>query len=69
MEDETFQFELQRSLTALRDLAAQLQRHKPVSELERLERELLQAIEAQEFERAATLRDRIRALRNPPVHD
>ena len=44
-------------------MASQIEESKPVSELEHLERELRQAIETQHFERAADLRDRIRALR------
>lgn len=63
LENETFQFERERSLAALKDMIAQIEENKPVSELELLERELRQAIESQHFERAADLRDRIRALR------
>jgi UvrB/uvrC motif len=63
LDDETFQFERERSLAALKDMASQIEESKPVSELEHLERELRQAIETQHFERAADLRDRIRALR------
>ncbi len=63
-EDETFQFERERSLTALRELAEQIQKNKPVSDVEKLERQLRRAIQSQEFERAAQLRDRIRELRN-----
>jgi hypothetical protein len=64
MEDETFKFEQQRSVLALRELAGQLEQTRPLSRLERLERELRTAVETQEFERAAQLRDRIRALRD-----
>jgi excinuclease UvrABC helicase subunit UvrB len=63
LDDETFQFERERSLAALKEMAAQIEQTKPCSELEILERELRQAIEGQHFERAADLRDRIRALR------
>jgi protein-arginine kinase activator protein McsA len=45
-------------------MARQIDESKPVTELESLERELRTAIETQHFERAADLRDRIRALRN-----
>jgi hypothetical protein len=62
-EDETFKFERDRSLTALKELTGQIQKNRPLSELERLEHQLRRAIERQEFERAAQLRDRIRALR------
>jgi hypothetical protein len=61
--DETFAFERERSLTALRELAAQIRQNRPASELERLEHQLRRAIETQEFERAAQLRDRLRELR------
>ena len=63
LEDETFRYERQRSLEALREVASQIQETRPVPELERLEGELRRAIEIQEFERAARLRDRIRELK------
>jgi hypothetical protein len=63
LEDETFKFERERSAAALRALATQIEKNRPVSELELLERQLRRAIERQEFERAAQLRDRIRALK------
>jgi hypothetical protein len=63
LDDETFRFERKRSLAAMRALAKQVERMRPVPPLERLERQLRRAIEQQEFERAAELRDRIRALR------
>jgi hypothetical protein len=63
LDDETFKFERERSVAALRELAAQVQQNQPLSELEQLERQLHRAVERQEFERAAELRDRIRALR------
>ena len=39
------------------------ERTQPLSELELLERELHKAVEAEQFERAASLRDQIRLLR------
>ncbi len=63
MAEETFKFERNRSLTALRELAVQIEKTRPLSELERLEKELRRAIDKQEFEHAAGLRDRIRELR------
>ena len=36
MDDETFQFEKERSVSALQELAAQIQKNRPLSELERL---------------------------------
>jgi hypothetical protein len=63
LDDETFTFERDRSLTGLREMAAQIQKNRPLSELEQLEHQLQRAIDRQEFERAAQLRDRIRTLR------
>jgi hypothetical protein len=67
LEDDTFKFERDRSLTALRELATQIRKNRPMSELEQLEHQLSRAIDRQEFEKAAELRDRIRALRNRPA--
>ena len=64
VDDETFQFERNRSLTALRELLDQLRKARPLSEVERLESELRKAIETQEFERAAVLRDRLKELKS-----
>ncbi len=63
LESEMFQHERTQSLEALRDLAAQVEKTRPLSEVEVLERELHKAVEAERFERAAELRDRIRVLR------
>ena len=67
MDDETFKFEQERSLGAMQDLVAQVQKNRPLSELEQLEHQLRRAIERQEFERAAQLRDRIRALKQQRI--
>ncbi|HYG35397.1 MAG TPA: UvrB/UvrC motif-containing protein [Clostridia bacterium] len=67
LDDETFKFERERSLVALRELASQIQKNRPLSELEQLEQQLRHAIERQEFERAAQLRDRIRAIKKQQV--
>ena len=63
LDDETFQFERERSSTALSELAEQIKKNRPLSELEQLEHQLRSAVERQEFERAAQLRDQIRALK------
>ncbi len=63
LDDETFAFERERSLSGLRELAAQIEKNRPLSELEQLEHQLSRAVERQEFERAAQLRDRIRNLK------
>jgi excinuclease UvrABC helicase subunit UvrB len=67
MEDDTFKFERERSIMALRELESQVQKNRPLSELEQLEHQLRRAIERQEFERAARLRDRIRELREQHI--
>ncbi len=67
LDDETFQFERDRSLTALRELAAQIKENKPLSKLEQLEEQMQRAIERQEFERAAALRDRIRDMKKQQI--
>ena len=63
LDDPTFKFEQKRSLQALQELIAQIEKSRPVPEVELLERELQQAVDAEEYERAAGLRDRIRNLR------
>lgn len=67
LDDETFEFEQERSLTALRELAAQIEKNRPMSEVEKLEQQLHRAIERQEFEQAARLRDRIRDLKKHQI--
>jgi protein-arginine kinase activator protein McsA len=67
LDDDTFKFERERSLTALRALVSQIQKNRPLSDLERLEQQLRRAIDKQEFERAAQLRDRIRELRQQHI--
>jgi len=67
LEDDSFKFERERSLMALRELVSQIQKNRPLSELERLEYQLRRAIDKQEFEIAAQLRDRIRELRQQHI--
>jgi hypothetical protein len=64
LDEPTFKFERQRSIEALRELAAQIEKTQPLTEYELLERQLRQAVEAEEFEKAAQLRDRLRVLRH-----
>lgn len=63
IDEPTFKFERQRSREALRELEAQIEKSQPLSESEALERQLRQAVEAEEFEKAARLRDQLRALK------
>jgi hypothetical protein len=67
LQDETFQLERERSVMSLRELESQIQKNRPLSELEQLEHQLRRAIDKQEFERAAQLRDRIRELRKQHI--
>jgi hypothetical protein len=63
IDEDTFRFERQRSLEALHDLADQIEKAKPLTELQTLERQLDDAVMTERYERAAELRDRIRVLR------
>ena len=63
IDEDTFRFERQRSLEALHDLAEQIEKDKPLTELQTLERQLDEAVTTEHYERAAELRDRIRILR------
>jgi hypothetical protein len=65
-DEETFQVERKRSLAALDDLAGQIDSQRPLSAVEKLEREKRAAIEAEDYRRAAELRDRINDLRERP---
>ncbi len=63
IEEDTFRFERRRSMEALHELAEEIQKSRPLTELEELENQLLEAVTAEHYERAAELRDRIRNLR------
>jgi ribosomal protein S7 len=63
MDNPTFKFERDRSLLTLNEMVAELEKARPVSQVERLETELRAAVDKQEFERAAVLRDKIRDLK------
>jgi hypothetical protein len=67
LDEPIFDFERVRSVEVLKELRRQIQRARPVPATERLERQLAQAIKRQEFERAAQLRDQLRALRGEPA--
>lgn len=62
-EEDTFKFERHRSLEALHELGDQIEKSKPLTELQKLERQLHDAVTSESYERAAELRDRIRTLR------
>ena len=59
---EEFHMEKKRSHQALKELEAEIAKKRPLSRSEQLQKELTEAIEKEEFEKAAKLRDRIRAL-------
>jgi hypothetical protein len=67
LDEETFKVERERSIMALRELESQILKNRPLSELEQLEHQLRRAVNKQEFEHAAQLRDRIRALRQQQI--
>ena len=66
-DNETFDTERARSLQALRETIERIDNARPKSTLETLELQLHEAVEAQAFERAAALRDKIRTLRTGSV--
>ncbi len=63
LDNPTFQFERERSLDGLRQMLSQIGEHVPVTELEELEQKLDKAVEAEHYEQAAELRDRIREMK------
>ena len=65
VEAEEFFVERERAGEALDELERELAEKRPRSPAERLEELLQQAIDREDFEEAARLRDRIRALRDP----
>ena len=59
---EEFAIEKKRSIESLNELLNELDQQRPLTESERLQKELLEAIDNEEFERAAELRDRINMM-------
>ena len=59
---EEFRVERRRSQQALKELAKELESKRPLSPLEGLRQKLADAIENEEFEKAARIRDRIQEL-------
>lgn len=64
MDDETFASERNRSTDMLTDLGRQIDEQRPLSEIEVLERMKERAINQENYELAARLRDQINELRN-----
>lgn len=62
VEAAEFYNERKRSLEALAELAEQISEKRPLSPREMLERALDEAVEREDYERAAQIRDRIRTL-------
>ncbi|MFA6110025.1 MAG: UvrB/UvrC motif-containing protein [Candidatus Latescibacterota bacterium] len=62
IEAEEFHVERERSEQALDELARELAERRPPTRLEILQQRLQEAVERDEFERAATIRDEIRRL-------
>lgn len=63
-EDEIHEMERVRSLKALEEFGERIRSRLPQDEVKRLEGERDQAVDQQDYERAAVLRDRIRRLRS-----
>ncbi len=67
IDNQTFNTERERAVQALRETIIQVEKARPLSEIEQLEKQLRAAIETQSFERAAQLRDQLRDLRAKPT--
>jgi hypothetical protein len=63
LDDDTFRTERDRSFTALDELEKTIEKQRPLDEAEELERQKRQAIQREDFELAAKLRDQIAALK------
>jgi len=57
---EEFHAELERSQKALREMAKSIKAHKPMTQIEKLQVKLNQAVAEERFEEAAKLRDKIK---------
>ena len=62
VEAEVFYAERERSEAALDELEKELLQKRPLNQQEQLERSMQEAIEAEEFEKAAVLRDELKKL-------
>ena len=62
MANATFNLEKERSLSLLRGMAKEILRERPLSEKQKLQKKLQEAIEQENYEKAAELRDMIREL-------
>ena len=62
MENTTFTYEKTRSLGLLRGMAKEILSERPLSEKEKLQKKLREAIEEENYERAAQLRDQLQEL-------
>ncbi|MCY3761407.1 MAG: UvrB/UvrC motif-containing protein [Gemmatimonadetes bacterium] len=62
VEAEEFFVEKERSQQALDELEEELRENKPLSKEEKLKRALQEAVEREDFERAADIRDRLKGL-------
>jgi len=62
---EEFDLEKKRSLEALDELRVEIEAKKPISRQEQLEEAMAQAIDHEDYERAAEIRDQLNALKEP----
>jgi hypothetical protein len=62
VDNPTFDYERERSLATLQQMAHELEENRPLSDAERIEKEMHKAIAAEQYERAAVLRDQLHTL-------
>lgn len=62
VDNPTFDYERERSLATLQQMAQELEESRPLSDVERITREMEQAVAEEHYERAAELRDQLQTL-------
>ncbi len=68
VDNPTFDYERERSLATLHQMAHELEESRPISDAERIEKELQEAVAAEQYERAAELRDQLQLLSGAGRH-
>jgi len=64
--NQVHEWEMARALTSLDDLISQLEAQRPVSKLEKLQRQMEAAIQEENYEKAALIRDQLTRMKQKP---
>ena len=62
--NSVFVYEKKRSLSILREMEKEIRKQKPLSKLEKLQKQMARAVKRENYEKAAELRDVIRVLKS-----